>query len=1165
MSRINGNRYDEVLSDADINLLYDIVLLAAQKPDPPFGPGLFGAYDEVIHRENVGPEESGKFFQFVVRMVSGKREGETVYERFETMLKEMGIEVSPEDGQDGATTDYTEEQGRVDGDGYANGYVNGYGNGVNGHHEETTQETRDGLQFPVQPITNGTNSALLQPPRRRNGIPDRRSRSQDTFSTPLLQATDPRGRLKTRASSDNLPFQHKRAASTSTNHSLRIARAEPVLANGGDAYSADESELSVTRSRQRSFMSGVNPAQDAYIFLPPGLFQRSDKEMEEDVEAFQHSKACIAQRRLLWQWRHKAVDLQRKHMRMDSMAEDFDQGVLLRNALDLWRNKTLERQHERETSLYFRHLEAMAVEMRNEMLKLKALTHWVAEAGEKREKTHIARRQILRRRYFTAWKGITVERDEKVRRHVLSKFFRKWQLRKEEVENDKLRAVARYEARIQKRLWLRLVFQHYARNALEFKARKKKEKYFQLWREKVRLIQERDQYVGQMRDHAVQRRLLEALAAKQQKLVTIDADAAEFRRKKLLGRSFETWRTAARLQPLADQVNRRSSTRLLYTALCVWKTNARMSRQAKTVYNSRITSNAFTNWNDALRIRYLEIRIVARLRAESFYKWIFFSRETIVTRERNVKIASSCLGQWAAKAQVRRQALETALQTFADRQRQIRMRSALSILVSTFRNRRQQDADAAAFRYRRLGFQALASLRTQNANIQGMNGKAAAARFYILTTSTLRNLKTATHHHQQIRRREIYAQVRRRTKMNLAREMLRRMQNRLAQIRAMEHTAAEKEEDRVMRIAVSDFGAWRSKASVFVEQNRQAVAVDRTHLLTNALKKMRERHAQLQDMKRNAAGFSNDWAAVEAITSLRRLRFRLLQLRQQDQGARDLGEMHWQKHVKNMLRYWAARSLALQQGRLKSADIHQRGDSPEDDEDFDDNDDEDNAPFAPGTATRRRATRPPGDLTIYETSAWNLGNLDLNLGTFPDDNDNGLAEGESEGDIDFAAEGIFTSTPLPGYLRTPSKRNTARAIGRERFNISTSTAPPPTSTTSAFKPPTSAPSRYNTSSAPPTRSVQRAPARGGITPFERKLREQGYPGRPRGVGSAIQTPAPAPFPSSPSTRFAGQGRRGALSKTPGTYNNSTSRNRAGNVGFVGFEDIAELSEERSLR
>lgn len=1059
-------------------------------------------------------------------MVSGKREGETVYERFESMLKEMGIEVSPEEGQDGATTDYTEEQGRVNG----NGQVNGYGNGINGHHEETTQETRDGVQYPVQPITNGTNSALLQPPRRRNGIPDRRSRSQDTHSTPFLQVPDSRGRLKARASSDNLPFRHKRAASTSTNHSLRIARGEPALVNGGDAYSADESELSITRSRRHSFMSGVNPAQDAYIFLPPGLFQRSDEEMEEDVEAFQHSKACIAQRRLLWQWRHKAVDLQRKHKRMDGMAQDFDQGVLLRNALEAWRAKTSNRQQERETSLYFRHQEARAIEMRDEMLKLKALTHWVALAEEKREKTHTARRQILRARYFTAWKGITVARDAKVRQFVLSKFFRIWQQRTEKEENAKFLAAARYEAKIQKRVWLMLAFQYCAKKAPKFHARQRKEKYFQLWREKVRLIQERDQHVLQMRDHVIQRRLLGALAAKQQKLVTMDNDAAEFRKKQLLGRSLETWRTAARLQPLTAQLHQRINTRLLDTALCVWKRTAQMSRQATTVHDSRITRNAFTDWNDALRIRYLEIRIVARLRAESFYKWIFFTRETIATRERNVKIASSCLGQWAAKAQVRRQALENASQTFAARQRQIQMRGALNSLVSTFRNRQQQEADAAAFQNRCLATQVLASLRTQNANIQEMNGKAAAARFYILTTSTLRNLKTATHHHQQIRRREIYAQVRRRTKMNLAREMLRRMQNRLAQIRAMDHTAAEKGEDRVMRIAISDFGAWKAKASVFVDQNRQAVAMDRNHLLSNALGRMREKHTQLQEMKRDAVAFSNDWAAVEAITSLRRLRFRLLQFRQQDQGARDLREMHWQKHVKNMLRYWAARSLALQQGRLKRADVHQRGDSPEDEEDFDD--DEDDAPFA--QATGSRGARPAGDLTIYETSAWNLGNLDLNLGNFPD------GEGEG-GDLDFAAEGVFTSTPLPGYLRTPSKRNTARAKGRDRF---TSTVPPPAS---AFKAPMSAPSRQQSSSAPPGGGK----ARGGITPFERKLREQGYPERTRG-GVGIRTPGRS------SSGF-GLGRRGGLSKTPGTIGGR------GSVGFVGFEDIAEASDERSLR
>jgi protein SFI1 len=1046
-------------------------------------------------------------------MVAGRKEGQTVYERFEALLREMGIEVTPEEEQEVAA-EQSEEQGRANGDGAES---HGQVNGVNGHQDETTQGTQDQAQIPVQPVTNGIKSALLQPPRKLNGLLERRSRSQDTYSKPFLEVVDTRGRLKARASSDNLPFRQKRAASTSTNHSLRIARGqEPIFATG-DAYSADESEnLSATRSRRHSFIGGVSPAQDAYIFLPPGLFQRSDEEMEEDVEAFQHSKALIAQRRILWQWRHKAVDLQRAHTRMETTAEDFDRAVLLRNALEQWRARAFERQQEREMSLYFSNQEARAIEMRDEMLKLKALTHWVALAEEKREKTSTARRQILRARYFTAWKGITAANDLKVRQHVLSKFIGLWRHRLEEVESGQYRAVARHEAKVKRRVYDKLVIEYCERAAPNFHAHQRLERFFRLWRDKVRLVQERNRHVLQMREHLLQQRMLNALAAKKQKVISMDAEAAEFRKKKLLGKNFGIWQTSARLQPLAAKVSHRNDTRILHTALFVWNRNAKMSQQATKVHESRITRNAFTNWNDILRIRYLEIRVAARLRAESFYKWIFATRETIATRERDVKIASSCLSQWAVKAHLRQQALEKASQAFVTAQRKTRLQGSLNILFSAFRKRQQQEADATAFRNRRLVLQTLSTLRTRNANLQEMNGKAAAARFYILTTSTLKNLKVATHHHQKARRRDAYAQIRRKSKMNLAREMLRKMQNRLAQIRAMEHTAAEKKEDRVMRIAISDFGAWKAKASGFVEQTRLATSMDKNRLLGNAFRRLQEKHAQLQELNKSATLFSTGWATVEAMTSLRRLRFRYLQLRHQEQGAQDLRDMHWQKHVKNMLRYWAARSTALQQGRLKRADRHDRGNSPED-EQFDEEEDGENmVPPGPGA-------RGPGDLTIYETSAWNLGNLDLDL------------EVGDGGDIDFPVDGLFTSTPLPGYLRTPSKRNTARAKARQRFvNI----PPPP----SAVRAPATAPPRQQTSSAPPTFA-------GGITNFERKLREQGYP--PRNGGS--RTPGRGLGMSS-----RGSERRGrvGMAKTPG---------RSGNVGFAGFEDITEASEERSVK
>ena len=155
------------------------VRLDPRKPGPPFGPGLFAAYDEIIARENVKSEDSSKFFAFICRMVAGRTEGQTVYERFDAMLRELGIHIEPNEFGGGEYLDEITRQGeeprRVNGE-YHDSPTHARQHQTNGiyHGDETNTETNS-AQLPIR-----SRSAAEQPSVMQSSSVKRRSHSHDT-------------------------------------------------------------------------------------------------------------------------------------------------------------------------------------------------------------------------------------------------------------------------------------------------------------------------------------------------------------------------------------------------------------------------------------------------------------------------------------------------------------------------------------------------------------------------------------------------------------------------------------------------------------------------------------------------------------------------------------------------------------------------------------------------------------------------------------------------------------------------------------------------------------------------------------------------------------------------------------------------------------------------
>ena len=157
---------------------------------------------------------------------------------------------------------------------------------------------------------------------------------------------------------------------------------------------------------------------------------------------------------------------------------------------------------------------------------------------------------------------------------------------------------------------------------------------------------------------------------------------------------------------------------------------------------------------------------------------------------------------------------------------------------------------------------------------------------------------------------------------------------------------------------------------------------------------------------------------------------------------------------------------------------------------------------------RSRGTRRVRQI-LYEEPSHSHDVDDVDLALLPPDAGNRGGEQNLEGYT------FLTSTPIPGYLRTPS-RHAARVKAREKLfgadiaNTGVATSPP---SRVPFPTVATAPAASSFTAIRPT-------SFDSITPFERKLHAQGYSGCKAGrgtprVGGAYSTKAPT------SSHFAG--------------------------------------------
>ncbi|KAL0254472.1 hypothetical protein SLS55_009947 [Diplodia seriata] len=1057
-------------------------------PLPPYR-ALFTAYDHVLADRRIDPNQDRVYFRFLLRMrgvdtstiaASDIDDGtRTLYGRFEMLLAEMGIQLEVDEGgaagvvveeeaiEEDDDGDYGERQDfpaagtpslpqlsrRASFDDTTFHRSRRWDDDADDEEEEDavprsrrsrsrasdvlppsrlrrpSSRASDTAAFPRRRRASDRNdaAAFVAPSAMHSGFPDRGRRLS---SKNLLHAAEHARRSSRQA-------HGSRARSQSSQGSLKITRTEEIQRPVREPGFYDVDDFSTVPSR-RSSISG--PAPDENHFVPPEMLYRpSPTQMLADADTFLHARTLFAARKALRMWRDQAMALREREAQMEEAADLFNKKKRADAAFESLSVTVKARRAERETERFYEHNYQRVAKAFDQCKMWTALNHWHTNTVNAIRLTNRARAHVLLQKMFKAWYEQTAIEHEKIRRFRLKKFFRKWQRRYDTIkENEEVAETAHATNVIQDTL-LACFWEFTERKASRWYEDKLLVRVWAILVDKIAFITERQAAVGLMVERDMKSKLFHLIANKMLNLQTLEPAAQNFREQKLLAQAFGNVKKQAQLRPLERQLTQRVVQSRAHEIFTVWHVRADQSVMATRLDRRRILGNAFTTWNENLRCFALRARIDGRVVLESLRKWMLEARASLFIRVRDARTKERVFRGWTGMVQDQNARLGRAERTCIILQDTRLKRKALGHLRYVLEGRKQREAEALALYEPFLLKKTWPKLLERHQHLQQLEQWGSDAQFYTVTTHALRRWKDSTHQAQKIRRREAYATIRRRTKLSMARRAFEKWRGKALAIEFMERQAQELQENAILGTAMRQLDHWHDKMLSVTQMAATADGFRGRELATRALGVW---GSKLQDISRDeekASTFMRVHVEVEASACLKKLNWRLFQIQQQKQSGVALEGRNFEKHVREMLRHWSEhmqrrRDLGVQAAPVfedredQAVAVDQRS------EDLLDLTGEREVDNEAGIARNKHWT--PFD------SALDVGDLKLKLNFDPNVLDRPVLQPRPPGrsfspekpnplamtirnPTDAAA--AFASTPLPAYLRSPSKRSTVKA------------------------------------------------------------------------------------------------------------------------------------------
>ena len=843
----------------------------------------------------------------------------------------------------------------------------------------------------------------------REGRPSTRAATRATERTQsLLRGFQPgsvrRSGLSVHEFAGNLKHYRRRNSSRSSHNEFghQVWKQSPGASVEGHRHAGIETNrdaLSITdgsMDESNSIQLSEN-IQPLYHVPHEALYYHSETQLLRDAHTFQHFRIRSITREIIRKWRDVSMQLRSYHRSMDETAAAHDVGILLRQGFEHWRLMLHAKHQREETERFFNHMERRAGKARDLYLLTKVVTHWAQCAADEVQRTSVARRHILRTKYFNAWRDITAVNDLKVRRQGLVKFYGLWKKRFVQTLADNSKAVTVYEGNLSEAVYWRWFWTFCERRAPEWRAGRLKRKYFTQWVLIAQCNLDRDDGVIAYRSATMVRRILSQWLDKTRTVFSCHTQATLVRQQRLLAEKVTAWQLQTRYVPLARQTSNFVDWRIVRSVFATLIGRLRTERHAASVNRLRMMRNAWTHWNDRLRCQTLVHRVDDRVVLQTLYKWVLAERFVLLRRLYEQRLKKRTLAmvfdRWAALRDQR----HNSSRILKDAQIKRCLTLAIGRWKLQMQQHRQHQQLAFEFHGPRVAQEVLNCWIPKVRHLRDLQRWARDADFYFITTKSINRWQVAVVEARRQKRRDAYAQIRRRIKMNLARKVISKWRDLATHILDMQQKGRATGSVRLLILGTSLFDHWKSRLFATLDRHHQAERYYETNLVHQRLQTWTGQLRRYLDMEKQAYVYTEMHVSNIAFGSLRKLSLRVFELRRREETAKSFKHWNQKRHFRNVLRHWQAKTVErIGRGASPSATKH----------------------LSPDGAAGDGITGRAKDWTAFD-------------------------EGFDIGDWIPAAEAQSSTTPMPGYLSTPSKRAArARALVRGSMTPATPKSTP---------------------------------------------------------------------------------------------------------------------------
>ncbi|CZS96029.1 hypothetical protein WAI453_009714 [Rhynchosporium graminicola] len=921
-------------SNEDIAILHDVVVLAQEiYPRLPERErlstnALFGAYYELLPKLGIDTDHDNRYARVLFK-IGGQRGPATLYEKFEAVLARMGIEIefdheNYKDGEEHRQPENSEARHR-------SGVISSRSSTAEGkqshqkHRRNSESSAWDlGTDLKSQPTTRRNSFSTIGKDHsrvivkketfQRAQIIPLPGREKDAH-TSTSKKEDTNRNVGAWLSSKPEKRRKARGRSISTHGSIRVRRQSTSRNHEGQypqtttpsvpASDYDLTNSSITAATSTFEEEAVPNWTEVVVHRPA---PKPEDLLRIKATLFFQARLHSLIKQKLWSWRDRARDLQEDNFGLELIAINHKQVALSRAAFNLWRQSLQEKRKSAEKKRVFAQIEQQSAELRQHVIAQRALYHWSDYANYHVARTAAARKRIVRTRVFNAWKDITIGNELKVRHYVLKRMFGAWRRRYTSSVDDGSFTVQKYEGNLAEKVFRQWVRKLWETKAFNWRAEATKRQALFRW-----IIVSHNQWESR---HSAEERRRQDLAWNAWKIwktrtevqLCHEKDAIAHYHKYVLRGPLLKWRLETKIVPAKIKVQTKVATGTLRDAFGIWRHRASMEREAAGRDRVKILEEAFTLWCHNFRSKLMVARIDKRLAARALST--LHLREVGISMQRQQQQRQLHAGfefwkQRAAVARARRCEQEEIAQSLITRKTQ-----ADAFRTWAFRagSRKRSEIIAAHYHDPRLLKILVTKWTAQAQHHKELDRRSRDANYYLVLTNAIKRWKNATEISKREKRKSAFAQVKRTVKMNLIRGVLQIWREKARNLLNLQAQATAVSGNKAVILGMELFDRWRARSEELAELD----ILWQEMTLRKHFEAWKNRSNAVQALKTEAILTYQEHRESRAVKQWSLL---ALKVKAQDNYVANIREKNAKKNFRKIFTYW--RQKALQQRPVK--------------------------------------------------------------------------------------------------------------------------------------------------------------------------------------------------------------------------------------------------------